>query len=355
MSKISVFLLLIGSVLLIALIYSITQAPLQSRLLTNHQLLTTHVEGKQFPKTLIDPIGQSHQLLTPPLKIVSTVLAVDEILSELIPVNRLTGVTFLVDEPGISNVVGHYPKTIRRVHAEVETLLSLQPDLVIVANYTDATTVRLLLAAHIPVLRLSSHNSFEGIQQNILLLGEVLGTPIKAQQLVNQLQDQLTRIKTRTQNAPSPRIVYYGPNGASTGSDTLMDASIALIGAQNVLNEVNIQGHTNVSAELVIGLQPDVIIVSASFGEDPQHWKIQLINDPKWRDVPAIKNNRVYSVPGAWLTSVSQYRITGVEQLAALVHPTLFSVNAAINNAINNEAHSLTNPALQETSLVEDR
>ena len=356
MSKTSAFLLLIGSVLLVMLIDSVTQAPLQSRLLTNHSLLTTQVQGKQFPKTLIDPIGQSHPLLTAPKKIVSTVLAADEILTELISVNRLAGVTFLVDKPSISNVVGHYPKTIPRVHGEIERLLSLQPDLVIVANYTDATTVRLLLASHIPVLRLSSHNSFEGIQQNILLLGDVLGAPIKAQQLVNRLQAQLQRIQTLTQHAPSPRIVYYGPNGTSTGRDTLMDASITLIGAQNALNEVNIDGHTNVSAELVIGLQPDIIIVSASFGEDPQHWQRQLINDPKWSDVPAIKTNRVYSLPGTWLTSVSQHRITGVEQLAALVHPALFSVATPTNTEttqLTTPVFTLATPALKEAPIVE--
>jgi len=45
-----------------------------------------------------------------------------------------------------------------------------------------------------------------------------------------------------------------------------------------------------------------------------------LKNKRAWKDVPAVKNKRIYAVPGTWLRSVSQHRIKGVEAIAQLLH-----------------------------------
>ena len=319
--------------LLLGALYTNNKTSSSINLIVGTPLLSTQLSGDQFPLTLTDATGYSHTLIAPPQRVASTVLAADEILTELIPTSRLIAVTHLVDEVGISNVTNFYPPHIKRIRAEIESILALQPDLVIVASYTEAVTIRLLLASDIPVLRLQAQQTFAGLKENITLLGKVLNANKQAQQLNQSIDKRLDNIQHNLKNAPSFTTLYFGPGGASAGLDTIMDASINLIGSHNLLQDVNLKGYNNISVELAIGLQPEVIIVSASYGENENQWQRKLLNDPLWQQVPAVKNQRVYSIPAAWLSSASQYRVNGVEALAAKVHGNLFKT--PINKPIN--------------------
>lgn len=116
--------------------------------LLGHGLLqATVIEGEQFPKRLIDPTGAILSIPAPPQRIVSAILSGDHMLTALVSPERLVGVTYLVDDPTISNITEVVPPSVTRLHAEIETMLALQPDLVLVAGYTRAETVRLLVAA----------------------------------------------------------------------------------------------------------------------------------------------------------------------------------------------------------------
>ena len=112
----------------------------------------TRVEGRVFPKHLIDPAGMVQILPAPPRRIASAILSGDHILTALVAPDRLAAVTYLVDNPNLSNIASVVPASVPRIHAEIETILALQPDLVLVAGYTRATTVRLLVAAGTPFL-----------------------------------------------------------------------------------------------------------------------------------------------------------------------------------------------------------
>ena len=69
----------------------------------------TRVVGQDFPKRLVDPSGIPQTLAAPPNRILSGVLASDEILTALVPPERLVAVTYLVDEPGLSDVAKLLP------------------------------------------------------------------------------------------------------------------------------------------------------------------------------------------------------------------------------------------------------
>src|SRR5579872_91380 len=69
-----------------------------------------------------------------PRRIVSLTLATDEMLLDLVPVERVIGVTFLVDDPEISNVAGRYPPDVPRLRqGDAERIVGMQPDLVCLA------------------------------------------------------------------------------------------------------------------------------------------------------------------------------------------------------------------------------
>ena len=287
---------------------------------------TTQIKGENYPKTLIDKTGITFTLDKPPTRIVSATLATDHILSELIDPKRLVAVSNYVDYPSLSNIVGFYSKDIVRTAGEIESILSLQPDLVFVASYSNPETVRYLLRSGIPVVRLSEFNSFADIFNNIRIVANVTNTVKRGEVIIHHLQQRIDFIKAQVKDKPRPKVLYYDLNGYSVGGHSLMDEAIQLSGGINVANHVLNDGENKISEELAISLQPDVIVMNQwvfnqSHGESSPI--TILANKKAWEDVPAVKNKRLYAVPGTWLRSVSQHRIKGVEAIAKLLHPEI--------------------------------
>ena len=288
-------------------------------------LQPTRIEGGRFPKRLFDPAGGTQTLAAPPQRIASAILSGDHMLAALVPTNRLAGVTYLVDEPTISNIVGVVPPAVPRITAEIETLLTLQPDLVVVAGYTRAETVRLLVAANIPVVRFHLYGSFQGVIDNLRTLGAAVGAEPRADRLIDDMRRRIDAVTQRVRGRQRPRVLYHAPAGYTMGAETLIDEMIQLAGGFNVVREAHLTGPVKLQQEVMLSLAPDVIIVgdwSATPGAEAVR---ELTRNPVWRHAPAVANGRVYAIRGAWLTSVSQYAAHGLEAIARALHPEAFS------------------------------
>lgn len=283
----------------------------------------THIKGDVFPKVLIDAIGEEYPLMAPPQRIVSATLATDEILSELVSVERISGVTYLVDNASMSSIPRWYPKQIQRVQGEAEEILSLEPDLVFVAAYTRAETVRLLLNANIPVVRLSLYDSFKDIEDNITLIGQITGQEEKAAMMIKARQQQAQAVIQKVQGLNKPRVLYYSLDGYTVGIHTKINEMIEIAGGYNVMSETDIQGTQKIGEELALSLEPEIILISGGFAGSPPPSQI-LATREAWQSTPAVMNEQVFDIQGTWLLSVSQYSWDGIEAMAKLIHPEVF-------------------------------
>lgn len=286
----------------------------------------TQVVGQDFPKRLIDPSGVPQTLAGPPNRILSAVLASDEILTDLVPPKRLAGVTYLVDEPGLSDVAKLLPPDLPRIHAEVETMLALRPDLVVLASYTRATTVRLLVSAGVPVVRFEWYRSFADIMGSIRMLAAAVGSDDSGVRLVDDMRRRIADVEERTQGLARPRVLYYGGGGYSAGQDTLIDAMITLAGGHNVARDVSLRGQGRLPLEIAVSLRPEVILVSESEPGAGDNGAATFLHHPVWAVVPAVREGRVHGIKGAWLSSVSHYSVKALEAIARVLHPEAFAL-----------------------------
>ncbi|WP_372882594.1 ABC transporter substrate-binding protein [Psychromonas sp.] len=287
---------------------------------------STQVEGEHFPKKLIDKTGIEFILAKPPTRILSATLVTDHILSDLVDPARLVAVSSYVDIPSMSNIVGFYDPSISRTQGEIESMLALQPDLVFVASYSNPETVRYLLRSDISVVRMGEFNSFADIINNIILIARVTDTQAAAEKLINKLNKRLDFVRRQVKDKTPLRVLYYDPSGYSVGGNSLMDETIRLAGGVNVAAGVIGDGENKISEEVAIALQPDVIVMNQwVFNQQNGHPSVTTLLREKsaWADVPAVKNDRIYALPGTWLRGISQHRINGVEALAELLHPDI--------------------------------
>jgi len=278
------------------------------------------VDGDErgWPRVLRDDVlDATFTLPRAPQRIVSLTLASDVLLARLVPLERIVGVTSLVDVESYSSAVGHYPASIPRVRADIETILALEPDLVIVASYSSPETVRMLVSAGVPVLRLFEVVRLEDLESSAHLLSRATGADDAFQALAVELHRAEAQNAQLVSLATPPRVLFLSADGYTHGEGTLMDDMLRAAGAINVARELHLRGHQRASLEAVIAASPEVILVPAT---DPAEAARTLdMAMPLLRS--ALPHARVASLPPRALETTTIEVLQAVPQLHDAIAP----------------------------------
>jgi iron complex transport system substrate-binding protein len=259
-----------------------------------------------------------------PARIASLSLATDEMLADLVPVERIVGVTFLADDPEISNVAGHYPARIPRLRdTNLERLVALAPDLVCVAPYNTADALTLLKRSGLAVYRNEALEGIDAIEAGVSRLGERVGEPERARTLVASLHARRRRLADRLHDLPHrPRVLYWAA-GVTAGRGTTIDDIIREAGGVNVAAELGLEASPEISPEQVVAADPEIVLLPRWRAEE-RHGSIT--NHPILHQLRAVREGRVIAIEGRYLTSVSPHVVAGAERLARALHPGRFAL-----------------------------
>ncbi|MCU0242517.1 MAG: ABC transporter substrate-binding protein [Vicinamibacteria bacterium] len=251
----------------------------------------------------------------PPRRVASLNLTADEILAEILPLDRLVAVTAAADDPSMSHVVGRYPASIPRfLRADLERLIALSPDLVIVSEYTDADFLRMLATSGMAVHRMQGLRSLAGIRAAILQLGARVGVADAAQRLAQRFDEQIRETARRIAQVKRPRVLYWS-TPFSVGGDTSIDALIECGGGTNVGRELGLVGLAPLGVERAFVSNPDILLVAS---EDDAR---ALANQPLLARLPAVRDRRVVVIPTRHLVTLSQHAASSCTVIAAALHP----------------------------------
>jgi iron complex transport system substrate-binding protein len=251
-----------------------------------------------------------------PARVASLNLTADEVLVELLPPERLVGVTAFADDPGMSNVAGRVARSaVRFPKADLERLVALGPDLVVVSEYTDADFLHALERTGLRHHRMSGLDSLAGFRAAILSLGEAVGEPEAAQKLVTRFDAQLAELARRLQGVPRPRVLYWA-NPMTAGDKTAIGALIEAAGARNVGRELGIAGIAPVGAERAFLSDPDVVLLGSFPGV-----RQSLRDHPLLSRMRAVREDRIVELPTPLLVTLSHHAAAACWRLAGLLHP----------------------------------
>jgi iron complex transport system substrate-binding protein len=252
----------------------------------------------------------------PPRRVASLNLAADEVLVEILPPERLVAVTSFADLPGTSNVVGRVPPTVTRLpRADLERLVALQPDLVVVSEYTDADVLRLLEASGLRWHRMQGLRSLAGIRAAMLALGAAVGEPAAAQRLVARYDVVLAALAHRLEGATRPRVLYWS-DGATAGADTAIGALVECAGGLNLGRQLGLTGIAPIGAERAFAADPDVVLVGTGWRSAES-----LREHPLLSRLRAVREGRILELPTELLVALSQHTATACWRLAWGLHP----------------------------------
>ena len=256
--------------------------------------------------------------------IVSLNLSADEMLLGLVSENRIAGLSGKINEDKeISNIVNR-AKKFTKVEANEEVLISLEPDLIITADWLSKKTNHLSELTGAKVYIYKTANSYEEQKKLIRDLAILVEEKENGEKLIKNMDDRLKALQNKiakNYKGAKPRILMYTSFGTTSGKNTTFSDMVKLINGVNVVAEAGIDGFKDISKEKVIELNPDIIIVPIAKKYDNINKISKLFfEDPSFKNVKAIKNKKVYFIQYKDITPTSQYMINSIEELVKVVY-----------------------------------
>ena len=290
----------------------------------------TEVRGSTFPKTIIDPYNRKFVLTEPPRKVVSAMLATDEIVVDLLEHQRqrIGAVTSLAGIADISNCARQVEEQdLPKIPGlKVEPVVKMQPDLVIVSRLSDPQTILQLRQCHIRVFSVGRFDSLAEIRKNVITLGQVLGVEDRAEQIANRMDKTLATVRAQTKELKDlPRVLYYD-NGYTAGKNTVFDELVRIAGGRNAATEAGVTGYDMLPTEMVIAINPDVVVIPQPLTTDIQKQigrQKSFLENPLFGSLHAVQNKRVYVLPSQHLNSVSHHVAKAAVDLVQVLHPSV--------------------------------
>ncbi len=270
---------------------------------------------------LIDQVGNTVTIPEKPKRVVCLSPSLTEIVYALGREDILVGATRFSDYPEAAKKL---PRVGTYVRPDLEKIVALAPDLCLATrDGNPLVAVQKIQALGIPVFALDPRN-LEQVMESVSLIGNALNAQKKAEILVKDMQRRKKQITNRIKTTTTNPTVFFQIDASpmvSAGSNTFIDELIHLAGGINLT--AGPRQYPRFSWEEILHLKPEIVaITSMAGGQSPE----ELKNDwQRWPTIPAVKNNRVAVVEASLFDRPTPRLIEGLEKLATIIHPELFS------------------------------
>ena len=203
-----------------------------------------------------------------PQRIVSLNVCTDQLLLSLADRARIASLTFLAADPS-SSAMAAEAKGLATNRGRAEEILPLRPDLVLAGDTAARTTVQLLQRLGHRVVVVPLARTLADIPRNIGAVARAIGEDTRGARLATRFRRDLGRITAQAGVAPRPTAILFGPSGVSSGGDSLAGAVIEAAGWANGARGIGLAGVGRISLETVLGLRPQLLILSTLKKEYP--------------------------------------------------------------------------------------
>ena len=179
--------------------------------------------------------------------IVSLTLSGDEMLLGLVPENRIAGLSGKINEDKeISNVVDK-AKKFPKIEGNEEVLMSLEPDLIIVADWLSKRITDIGAITGAKVYFYKTPNSYEEQKKLIRDLANLVEEKENGEKIIKNMDNRLKALQNKiakNYKGAKPRILLYTSFGTTSGKNTTFNDMVKLINGTNIVAEAGITLYT---------------------------------------------------------------------------------------------------------------
>ena len=268
----------------------------------------------------VDGLGREITLDAPATSIVSLAPSNTEILYAIGAGDLIVGRDDFSDYPAeVLNVtsIGGYSEY------NFEQLVSLQPDLVLAAEINANEDIKAIEDLGINVYYISNPLDFEGLYENLRVVGLLTGHSAEAEALVDELSATVEQIDAVTAGISETPLVFYEIDATdpakpwTVGAGTYHDMLISRAKGINLGSQLEGM-YPQVSQEELIVQNPEIILLSDSM------WGVtaeSVAERPGWENMTAVVNDQVLPFDGNLLDRPGPRLVEGYAELVRLIHP----------------------------------
>jgi iron complex transport system substrate-binding protein len=259
----------------------------------------------------------------PPRRIVSLVPALTEIVFAIGAGDRVIAVSSYDEDPPEVNKL---PKVGALLDPDVERIISMRADLVLLyGSQTDLMTQ--LTRASIPFYEYR-HGGLATVTATIRMLGQRLGQRQRAEAVAGTIERRMATLGKRTSALKKPRtlLVFTRQRGSlrdiyASGGRGFLHEMLEAAGGINVFADIKAES-IQASSEMILTRAPEVILeLRAEDIPSPEELPAEIDTWRALASVPAVRNNRLYFLPGRAYVVPGPRVAESAEAMAARLHP----------------------------------
>jgi iron complex transport system substrate-binding protein len=265
---------------------------------------------------LTDSYNREIKLDKKPEKIISLSPGITEMLFLLHAENKLIGISDYCSFP-------EETKFIKKVgglqNINIETIISMQPDVVLIGSIIPKNEVDKLEKSGIAVIALKQENRLEGMLDALEVLGQIVDNTYRADSLVRYYCERLEDYRNEGANCSSSKrpTVYYVVSFGAAGDFTApanshINEIIEWAGGRNIGDSLPAW---NISREYLFAQDPDFIFVRT---EELSHF----VKTYPYNLLKAVQENRVYPIESGWMDVVSRRNFLAIEEIRGIISRT---------------------------------
>ena len=256
-----------------------------------------------------------------PLRIIPHGVGVSEILWAICPRERIVAFSELAADPKWSFLADEVrPRFPLFNSKQTERIIGYRPDLVFTVFFSEATFKEKLKQAGIPFFDLGYFGTIESIQQQILLVGKIIGEDGNAADLVRVMNHNIEMLQKKIPADAKPKnVLFFDEGGYVPGETSNFNSICRIIRVINVGARQGIKSWSRIDYETLLQWDPEIIVVPRG-----SHLRAQLTASALLNHARAIKTNRVHEIPAVYLNAGSQYMVLSANLLAGIVYENNF-------------------------------
>ena len=279
-------------------------------------ILTACQPADQIPDTrhFVDDLGRNVTVEGIPERIISLSPSNTEILFALGLGDNVVGVTDWCNYPPEAlgkEKVGAYDAP------DIETVLSLSPDLILAAHGLPIETINTMEDLELTVFGILS-TDLDDLMDDIRTVGNITGKQAEADALTSDMAARIQAVAQETEqleHRPKTFYVIWHDPLFTVGADTFIHELIEEAGGENIFADLT--GYPIVSIEEVLARDPEVIITSV--------WSYDwALNTTELAGVNATATGRIYTVDDDLVQRPAPRIVQGLEWFAHFIHPAIF-------------------------------
>lgn len=203
------------------------------------------------------------------------------------------------------------------IRPNIETILGKKPDLVILYASQDNRPAALRLRqAGVNTLSIKM-DRIEDFERITSAIGLVIGDTLRAKNVRDSVMRTLDRVRKLTAKSSRPTVFWHVWDSPpiTIGGGSYMNQLTEIAGAKNVYADV-VSPSPTVSIEDIVHRNPQFVLA----GPDGRE---KLLSDPKWRQIPAIRDHRIITLDTVLIARPGVRLGEAAVSLAKSLHPEL--------------------------------